>query len=83
MSLGRTNGGGYAGAMNSKLRQLPLDERIQLVEELWDSIAREQGVLPLTSEQRAELDRRLDAYELDRDAGRPADEVLEDIRKRL
>jgi putative addiction module component (TIGR02574 family) len=69
--------------MNSKLRQLPLDQRIQLVEELWDSIAAEQGVVPLTSEQRAELDRRLDAYELDRDAGRPADEVLEDIRKRL
>ena len=69
--------------MNAKLRQLPLDQRIQLVEELWDSIAAEQGALPLSSEQHAELDRRLDAYELDRNAGRPADEVLEDIRKRL
>jgi hypothetical protein len=39
-------------------------------------------VLPLTSEQRTDFEHRLDARELDRDAGRPADEVLEDIRKR-
>ncbi|MDT3776420.1 addiction module protein [Nitrospira sp. MA-1] len=25
--------------MNTKLRELPVDERIKLVEELWDSIA--------------------------------------------
>lgn len=70
-------------AMKSGLRKLPLDERIQLVEDLWDSIAEDQNALPLTPEQRAELDRRLDAYEADGDPGRPAEEVIEEIRKKL
>jgi putative addiction module component (TIGR02574 family) len=69
--------------MNANLRKLPLDERIRLVEDLWDSIAADQGLLPLTPEQRSELDRRLDAYESDRDPGRPAEDVVADIRKRL
>ena len=69
--------------MNANLRNLPLDERIRLVEDLWDSIASDQKVLPLTPEQKTELDQRLDAYEADRDPGRPADEVIADIRKRL
>ncbi len=65
------------------LRDLPIEQRLHLVEDLWDSIASDQGALPLTDDQRQELDRRLDAYELDGDRGRPADEVLADIRKRL
>ena len=69
--------------MNAKLKELPLDERIKLVEDLWDSIAADQKALPLTPAQRAELDRRLDAYEADKNRGRPASEVLADIRRRL
>jgi putative addiction module component (TIGR02574 family) len=69
--------------MNRKLRQLPLEERIKLVEDLWDSIAADQQTLPLTPEQRAELDRRLDAYEADKNPGRPADEVIAEIRRKL
>jgi putative addiction module component (TIGR02574 family) len=69
--------------MNSKLRELPLEERIKLVEDLWDSIAADQQALPLTTEQRAELDRRLDAYEADKNRGRLADEVIADIRRGL
>jgi len=69
--------------MNVNLHKLPLDERIRLVEDLWDSIAADQSLLPLTPEQRAELDRRLDAYESDNDPGRHAEDVVADIRKRL
>jgi putative addiction module component (TIGR02574 family) len=69
--------------MNAKLKELPLDERIKLVEDLWDSIAAEQRSLPLTPAQREELDRRLDAYEFDKNPGRPASEVLADIRRKL
>ena len=69
--------------MNSKLRALPIDERIKLVEDLWDSIVADQQALPLTPEQRAELDRRLDAYEADRNPGRLAGDVIADIRRRL
>ena len=69
--------------MKDDLHTLPIVERIQLVEDLWDSIASDQGVLPLTDAQRIELDRRLDAYDPDGDKGRKADEVIQDIRKRL
>jgi putative addiction module component (TIGR02574 family) len=69
--------------MNPKPHQLPLEERIRLVEDLWDSIAAEQSALPLTPAQKAELDKRLDAYEVDRNPGRPAAEVIADIRRKL
>lgn len=36
--------------MNTKLTELPIDERIQLVEDLWDSIASDQKMLRLTTE---------------------------------
>ena len=54
-----------------------------LLEDLWDSIASDQGALSLTDDQRQELDRRLDAYELEGNPRRPADQALADIRKRL
>jgi len=41
---------------------LTVAERIQLVEDLWDSIADAPEVLELTEAQRAELDRRLEAH---------------------
>ena len=69
--------------MNSSLKQLPVDERIRLVEDLWDSIAADQSAIPLGSDQIAELDRRLDAYEDDGDSGRPATDVISELRKRL
>lgn len=69
--------------MNANLRQLPVEERIKLVEDLWDSIAEDRNALPVTPEQRAELDRRLAAYEIDKNRGRPAADVLTDIRRRL
>jgi putative addiction module component (TIGR02574 family) len=69
--------------MNAKLRKLPIDERIKLVEELWDSIAFDQKVLPLTDEQKVELDRRLDAYEADGNRGRLASESIMGIRRKL
>lgn len=69
--------------MNIKLQDLPLEERIRLVEDLWDSIAADQQALPLSAEQKAELDRRLDAYEVDRNRGRSATDVVADIRRKI
>jgi len=60
--------------MNTKPQQLPLKERVKLVEDLWDSIAADQQELPLTAEQKAELDRRLDVYEVDQEPDRLATE---------
>lgn len=69
--------------MIANLNTLPLDEKIQLVEDLWDSIAEEKSVLPVTKEQKAELDSRLEAYALDGNKGREAKLVFADIRNRL
>ena len=64
-------------------RTLSIGERIRLVEDIWDSIAADQTLLPLTDEQRIELDRRLDAYESDKVRGREVGEVVAALKKRL
>jgi len=47
------------------LDRLRLEERLSLVEELWDSIAADSEAVPLTGPQRVELDRRLADHEAD------------------
>ena len=42
------------------LTQLSVQERLQLVQDLWDSIAADSADLALTQEQRTELKWRLD-----------------------
>ena len=69
--------------MNIKLRELPIEERIKLVEDLWDSIAADRKALPITPEQQAEPDRRLSVYEIDRSRGRTAADFLAEVRRRL
>ncbi len=63
--------------------ELSTAEKIQLVEDLWDSIADHASSIPVTPAQKAELDRRLAAFEADGDSGRPADEVIDDIQRTL
>jgi putative addiction module component (TIGR02574 family) len=69
--------------MNANLRQLPVGERIKLVEDLWDSIAEDRKALPVTPEQKAGIDRRLATCEIDKNRDRPAADVLAEIRRRL
>lgn len=61
---------------------LPVSERLQLVEDLWDSIASDTADVPLTSEQREELDRRLAGVERDPQAGDTWDNVKTRIKRR-
>jgi putative addiction module component (TIGR02574 family) len=42
--------------------ELTVAERIQLAEDLWDSVGDAPEILELTAAQRQELDRRLAAY---------------------
>lgn len=46
-----------------QLRELPVSERIQLVEDLWDTIAADSTSIRLSTTQIEELDRRLDRFE--------------------
>jgi len=63
----------------SDMLKLSVPERIQLVEDIWDSIAELPQEVPLTEAQKAELDRRLDAYRQDPTGGSPWEEVRERI----
>jgi putative addiction module component (TIGR02574 family) len=45
------------------IAELSIAERIQLVEDLWDSLAMNPDDLPVPQAQRDELDRRLQAYQ--------------------
>ncbi len=65
------------------VNQLSRDERLELIEQLWDSLSdQERDSLPLTAEQDAELDRRLDALEKDGPVGLSADELRQQVRRR-
>lgn len=63
------------------LRSLPLAERLQLVEDLWDSIAVETPTpdIPISPALAAELDRRL----RDLDEGRESSLPWEHVRDRI
>lgn len=69
--------------MSTKLQNLPVEERIRVVEDIWDSITADQKAVPLTTDQKAELDRRLDAYEIDKTSGRLASDAVTNIRRKL
>ena len=65
------------------LNTLSVSERIQLVEDLWDSIAAETGEVPLTDAQIAELGRRFADIERDPKARDSWEVVRARIQKRL
>ena len=59
--------------------ELSVSERIQLVEDIWDSLAASPQSILLTEAQRAELDRRLEAYHRNPQEGTP----WETVKKRI
>lgn len=58
-----------------EILKLSLAERLQLVEDIWDSIASSPEDLPVTEAQRQELDRRLAEYRANPAAGRTWEEI--------
>ncbi len=58
---------------------LSIPERIQLVEDIWDTIANEPEEIELTSEEKRIIDERLDAYHRNPNLGSP----WEDVYKRI
>lgn len=67
----------------SDLLHLSVAERIQLVEDLWDSIATEPEVMELTQAQKEELDRRLAEHKADPGSAIPWEEVRARLRQRF
>lgn len=63
--------------------QLSRNERLELVQEIWDSIAAEDGTIPLSQAQREELDRRLAAHRANPDAAMDWEDVEAQALARL
>lgn len=61
------------------ISQLSVAERIQLAEDLWDSILEQQEELPLSEAQQQELDRRYESYKKNPANG----SSWEEVKKRL
>jgi putative addiction module component (TIGR02574 family) len=55
--------------------QLPVSERLQLVEDIWDSIAEVPDALELSEDDKRLIDERLEARRLSPGAGSPWAEV--------
>ena len=50
---------------------LSIPERIQLVEDIWDTIATEAEAVELTEDEKRIIDERLEAYHRNPDLGSP------------
>lgn len=69
--------------MFDEIAKLSLDERIALVEAIWDSIAAEVEASPLTEAQRQEVDRRLAAHRANPQSAIPWEQVEAEALARL
>ena len=65
----------------AEILALPVEDRVRLVEAIWDSISAVPEALPLTDWQKEELDQRLADLEVDPDAGFSLEEVFARIRR--
>jgi putative addiction module component (TIGR02574 family) len=62
------------------LLKLSRAERLQLVEDLWDSLAEEDSKLPVSDEKRDELRRRKERFLQHPDSGRTWEQVKQRAR---
>jgi putative addiction module component (TIGR02574 family) len=63
--------------------QLPRDVQVALVQEIWDNIAAETSTVPLSEQQRIELERRLAEDDASPDDSIPWEEVKAKAIERL
>jgi putative addiction module component (TIGR02574 family) len=66
---------------HEEIERLSVAERVELVEEIWDSIAAAPELLPLTEAQRHELDRRLALHEREPNRVAPWEEVRAKLQR--
>lgn len=64
------------------IEMLTVEERLDLIERVWDSLTVTQDDIPLTDPQRAELDRRIDQLEENGPVGIPWEQVVDRIKSR-
>ena len=68
--------------MGIDIATLSPEERLKLLEQLWDSLSSSPDAVPMTKPQREELDRRLDELDREGPGGIPWEEVQRRISSR-
>jgi putative addiction module component (TIGR02574 family) len=66
-------------AVLSEIKSWPMEDRIQLIEKVWDGLDQADERIPFSEEQLIELQRRMDANRANPDAG----SSWEDVKARL
>ena len=61
--------------LSEEAKKLSIAERHVLLEEIWDSIAEDNGCFELTEAQKQELDRRLESFRANPALGRTWEEI--------
>ncbi|HEX6100884.1 MAG TPA: addiction module protein [Thermoanaerobaculia bacterium] len=59
----------------AQILELPAEERVELAQEIWESVVEHPEALPITRAQREELERRWRAFEQRPDEGEPWEDV--------
>jgi putative addiction module component (TIGR02574 family) len=67
--------------LSQQINDLSLQEKILLVEEIWNNISKTASTLELSGTQKEELDKRLDSLEKNPELGRPWEEIKKDTEK--
>lgn len=74
-------GGDYEKLAAADTLRLSIPERIQLGEDIWNTIASQADVVELTEEEKTLLDERLNAYHQNPAAGSPWKSVFNRITR--
>ena len=70
-------------SMATNLKLLPIDEKLRLVQDLWESIAADASSVPVNPDHLKEVEERLAKYRIDGDRGAPVRDVVERVRNEL
>lgn len=65
----------------AEILEMSVADRLRIVGDIWDSIAADSKDLEISDELRIELDRRLEAYKADPDAGVTWEELDEKLAR--
>jgi putative addiction module component, TIGR02574 family len=65
----------------SELQELSASDRLQLLEDVWETLVRAPDSLPLSDEHRRVIERRLEAFDSDPSAGASWEEVKRRVKK--
>jgi len=69
--------------MLDQIKKLSYEDKVQLMESVWESIHEDLAVEPISEELKLELRRRLDEHRLHPELSEPWEHVLSEIERQL